>query len=169
MTNYVCVNGSSWFDVVLNTYGTVDQYIKLLNDNEQVPEVPPKAGQVIVWDETIVQDSIQATLISNNGIKYATAQGFNIPALPNPEPVMNYNATQPQLQYTASAVETSVTLTQLQQAGAAVTDVTLEIHPLLASQYSVNYTTGVISLLGGLQMQPGQTLYIGWTIPKQTT
>ena len=169
MTAYTCVNGSSWFDVVLNTYGTVDQYIKLLNDNGQVPEVPPVAGQIIQWDETIVEDSIQATLISNNGTKFATLNGFNIPELPKPQRVGTYNATQQQLQYTASANVTAISFAELQQAGAAVTGIIKEQLPMLASQYSVNYTTGIITLLGGLELTKGQTLFVDWTLPQQTT
>ena len=41
MTTYYAVSGQSFSDVCLNTYGTLDNYIKLLEDNNLVPDAAP--------------------------------------------------------------------------------------------------------------------------------
>jgi hypothetical protein len=69
MQNYNCVNGQGWLDVCLNTYGSLDYFIKLINDNNLTPEIPPVSNQSVVWDNSLtVNQSIRNTITSNNVI-----------------------------------------------------------------------------------------------------
>ena len=56
MTTYYAVSGQSFSDVCLNTYGTLDNYIKLLEDNNLVPDAAPYSNEAIIWNESIVKD-----------------------------------------------------------------------------------------------------------------
>jgi len=157
MTTYACVSGQSWSDVVLNTYQTMDMYVKFLNDNNLTPDSLPLSGQKVLWDESLVFDTTVKTQISNNGIKYATLLGFGIPEQINPILEM-YKDTR-EAQYTASANgETTVTITELQ--GCEIVQVTKEVQPLKNAAFNFNSITGQVTLLGGLSLVAGETLFI---------
>lgn len=72
MTAYTCINGQTIFDVVLNTYGTLDRIGKLMADNNW-PDVAtyPNAGQVLYFDETL----INVVDTSNLAQSYSPAAG----------------------------------------------------------------------------------------------
>ena len=72
MANFKTYNGQTFSDVAVNTYGTMDYYVKLLNDNNLTPESVPVSGGEVVWDTNIVQDQSVQTLISNNNVIFAT-------------------------------------------------------------------------------------------------
>ena len=168
-TQYNCVAGQSFTDVCLNTYGSLDYYIKMLNDNNVQPDDVPYTGQVIMYDNTLINNQSVTTTIRNNNIIYATFTGYGIPEQPDTT-MTTYNAIQPQISYTATSdSETVITFTQLQSAGAVLVSVTKEIHPLKTSQFNVNYTTGAVTLLGGSTLKQGETLYIIYSINQQTT
>lgn len=73
MTDFIAVDGSTIFDVCLNTYGTLDLLGKLMSDNNFPGAATyPVAGQVFSFDETLVvnQQTFKRTALS--GEKYAT-------------------------------------------------------------------------------------------------
>jgi len=162
MLQYNCVNGQSFSDVCMNTYGTMDYYIKLLTDNNVSPEDLPYSGQKMIWDNTLVADQSILTLISTNKIVYSTLLGFGIPEQQSPT-MANYDQIQPQATYTASTDgETVVTLTPLQDG--TIISVILEIKTLLRSQYTFDATVGTISLIG-CSLDAGQTLFVTYSKP----
>jgi hypothetical protein len=64
MLTYNALNGQSIFDVCLNTYGTIDNMRKLLDDNNiDSIDIIPFSGQTFIWDEALVND---ANILSSN-------------------------------------------------------------------------------------------------------
>jgi len=83
MTSFFAVDGSTIWDVCLNTYGTLNLLGKLMDDNNYPGvETYPKAGQEFLFDETLVsnQQTFKRTALS--GEKYATKR-IIAPALPD--------------------------------------------------------------------------------------
>ena len=72
MQQYNCQNGQSWYDVCLNTYGSLDYLGKLVSDNGGELNVQPTTNTVIYWDQSLVKDSSLLSLIKNNGYVYNT-------------------------------------------------------------------------------------------------
>lgn len=72
MQNFNCVNGSGWVDVCVNTYGSLDYFIKMINDNGLSPEVAPFSNQLVVWDNSLVQNQSIRNTISAKNIIFAT-------------------------------------------------------------------------------------------------
>ena len=73
MLNYKSVQGQSIYDVCLNTYGSFDFLLKLMQDNNiESIDVEPYSGQVFTWDETLTVDQVANQISSNSGIIYAT-------------------------------------------------------------------------------------------------
>lgn len=72
MTKFNTYNGQTYSDVALNTYGSLDYYVKLLNDNGLSPEDTPQSGGSVEWDTNIVRDQSVQTLITQNNIIFAT-------------------------------------------------------------------------------------------------
>ena len=55
MTNFTAIDGSIIFDVCLNTYGELNNLAKLMRDSaHEGVSTYPTAGQVYVFDETLV-------------------------------------------------------------------------------------------------------------------
>lgn len=77
MQQYNCQNGQSWYDVCLNTYGSLDYLGKLVSDNGGELNIQPTTNTVIYWDQSLVKDSSLLSLIKNNGYVYNT--GVQIP------------------------------------------------------------------------------------------
>jgi hypothetical protein len=160
---YNCVNGQSWSDVCLNTYGSMDLYIKFLNDNALEPNSLPYSGEPVQWDNALTNNQTTSTLIRNNSIIFCTLTGYGVPVQQNPTMSL-YNDVQPQVSYTASTSgETIATITALQ--GNSIIQVIKEIKPLKPAQYSFNSLTGTITLLGGESLAHGETLFV--TYKKQ--
>lgn len=65
-------NGQTFSDVTVNTYGSMDYYVKLLNDNGLSPDSIPESGGSVEWDTNIVRDQSVQTLINQNNIIFAT-------------------------------------------------------------------------------------------------
>jgi hypothetical protein len=152
---FSCVSNSSFSDVVLNTYGSLDYYVKLLNDNGISPNDVPSSGQQVSWDENlVVNQSIQTLLTANNTI-YATLFGTpNQTIIPI---AMMYKDTL-SASYTASIDgETDITITDLQ--GSEVVQVIKEIKPLLDSEYTFTSNTGKVTLIG-TSLSDGETLFV---------
>jgi hypothetical protein len=77
MQQYRITAGQSFTDVCMNTYGSLDYYIKLLNDNNVSPDDIPYTNQVVTWDETIIADQTIYISTTQAGIIFATLAGDN--------------------------------------------------------------------------------------------
>ena len=95
MKTYNCVNGQSFSDVCLNTYGTLDKYIKMLNDNSIEADNVPFSGQPINWDETVVVNQTTRTQITQNNVIFATGFFAGKYLLNNDGVIMRNNDNQP--------------------------------------------------------------------------
>lgn len=182
MQRYNAINGQSFSDVCLNTYGSLDNYVRMLNDNGLVPDNYPFSGQQISWDPEIVVDQtiykkttgagvVFATLVGINGNNFfQTVGGENPKVLSiNPAPISQGGTTPPtpSNMYTktketqfVSVVggETSVTLVELE--GKEIVSVVKELKTLLKTQYIVGPAAGEIQLSGVDPLAPGETLFI---------
>lgn len=71
MTEFKAVEGSSIWDVCLNTYGTLNYIVKLMVDNRH-PGVNfyPVNGTAFLYDETLVYN---LSAQKSNTVKYATS------------------------------------------------------------------------------------------------
>ena len=178
MTSYYAIEGQSLWDVCLNTYGSFDFIIKLLQDNEvDNVNVSPISGQLFIWDETLTVDQAVNQISSNSGIIYATkalangsvlsiikgaggsissGAGNPVPWQPsNPAGMIKYQKTT-EIQYTAAGGETSIVLSEL--IGSTIVQITKEIQPLKSADYGFNPTNGQINLVTPLEEY--ETLYI---------
>jgi hypothetical protein len=73
-TQYSAINGQTLSDICMNTYGSMNYYYKLLQDNSiDSADVLPVTGQIFQWDETLIIDTNIQKTISLNNIKFATA------------------------------------------------------------------------------------------------
>ncbi len=167
---YKCQWGQTWTDVVMNTYGTMDLYVKFMNDNAVTPNSLPYSNQSVIFDSALLNDETTTALINNNDIVYSTGVNSAIPS--QPQPVSTYQQTQPQATYTASNPSGEIVLTIAAIAsnpGGTIIGVQKGINPLLPSKYNANMTTGVITLLGGEILAYKETLFVTWSLPATTT
>lgn len=95
MKTFYCENGQSWSDVCLNTYGTLDNYVKLLNDNSIESDNIPVSGQSVIWDEKVVSNQTTFTKVSQNNIIFATGFFTGKYLLNNDGVIMRNNDNQP--------------------------------------------------------------------------
>jgi len=178
MTTYYAVSGQSFSDVCLNTYGTLDNYIKLLEDNNLVPDAAPYSNEAIIWNESIVKDQTTYKITTGSGEVFSTLFGQNtnnwfqviggenpviIPI--NPAPVtpqgLNMYIKPLSLYYTATGGETDITIVDLQ--GMNILQIEREIKPLKSSEFIFNSITGSIQLIGINPLGVGETLFILYT------
>lgn len=164
MTHFNCQDGQSWSNVVLNTYGTLDKYVQLLNDNNLDPEVPPVSGQQIIWDETQIVNQNTSNSIIRNKIILSTLAGIDANATNpplNPIPPTVAQSYKPfGISYTATTDnETVITVLDIQGAESIV-QIEKELKPLKLSDYVANLVTGVITLVGGKKLALGESLFI---------
>lgn len=154
MQPFNCVSNSSFSDVCINTYGSMDRYVKLLLDNGVEPNEVPYSGQQVLWDNTLVSNQSIQSLTASNNVVYATLYGANNQnSIPMPQ---QYSDTR-SATYTASVDgETTITITDLQ--GNQVVQIEREVKPLLTSEFSFNSSTGVITLVDSLSA--GETLFV---------
>lgn len=82
MKKFNTYNGQTYSDVVVNTYGSMDFYVKLLSENGLSPTDEPQSGGYVEWDTNIVKDQSIQTLITQNNIIFAT--------MPTDEEVNNF-------------------------------------------------------------------------------
>lgn len=158
MQQFNCVAGSSWTDVCLNTYGSLDNYVKLMNDNGVSPNELPASGQVISWDDSIVNNQTAQRFLNRNNTIFASLTGYGTPEQQSPT-MSSYKDTL-STSYTATdpSGETVITLTELQ--GNEIVQIEQEIKPLKASEYIFNSVAGSITLVAPNQLEIGATLYI---------
>ena len=156
-SQYNCIAGQSFSDVVLNTYGSMDYYVKGLNDNGFSPNDIPNTGQRFMWDNTLVKDESTAILINNNSVKYATLTGFGTPEQPHLNMGQYYDTRA--ASYTATVDGETVAAIILTQ-GAIAVRATLEVKDLLDSEYIFNSTAGTWTLVAPKKMAKGQTLFV---------
>ena len=182
MLQFNNVNGQSFIDICLNTYGSLDYLSKLLTDNgiESIDDVPP-ASKTWHWDETLVSDERANIIQTNQQIYFATSSdiaGNVLSIIVNDESnspyqnpwlqdvintaplggggTMNYMKTS-DLQYTASGGETGVTNSVL--IGAEIIQITREMLPLKTSEFTFNQYAGTITLVSDT-LETGETLYV---------
>lgn len=73
MTKFIAVDNSTIYDVCLNTYGSLDYLVKLMEENNfDGVETMPKAGQEFLFDEEMVVNQHIYLSNLNDNIKYAT-------------------------------------------------------------------------------------------------
>lgn len=67
---------STIYDICLNTYGTLNLLLKLMQDNKFLNvNTYPVAGQIFLYDDTLIDNSAQM----QTNIKYATVQLISDP------------------------------------------------------------------------------------------
>jgi hypothetical protein len=182
MQSYIAVEGQSIYDVCLNTYGSLDFVLKMVQDSS-VSDVnqSPYSGQVFLFDPELVVDqginrqltvtntryatahsklgSVYYTVI-DSGVKKPPVNNYNPPPDPNQmtstyEKVGNY-------QYTAGAEgEFSITLTDLLNKD--IVQIEKEIMPLKDNQWLWNKNSATLTLQNGAIMSAGETLFILWS------
>lgn len=182
MRTYRAITGQSIFDVCLQTYGSLDYLYKLMQDNgiNGVNE-DVLSRQPFVWDDSLVVDQqINAAFLATSR-RYATAvsalgavyyvvnQGGSI--VPNtPEnpytPPNNENMYEATFatSFTAGAPDTvSATIQDVNGnliTGCDIVQVEKEIKPLKATDYVWNKNTSQITLLNGLTLDTGESLFV---------
>lgn len=71
-------NGQSLLDVCLNTYGSLDYLLKLVQDNGIANvNVVPVSGQAFVYDDSLVIDQSTLQQTTAAGIIYCTGQSVS--------------------------------------------------------------------------------------------
>lgn len=69
MRHFTAIEGSSIYDVCLNTYGSLNRLVKLMDDNSfDGVDTAVKAGQIFEYDETLVDLQVNQNL----------SQSFNV-------------------------------------------------------------------------------------------
>lgn len=157
MLEYKCTEGQSLTDVCLNTYGSMDFYVKMLNDNNLEPSTIPNSGTTIIWDETLVIDQTTQRLTAKNKIIFATLNGFGVPEQINPDINMYKDALQAQYTATTEGGESEITIVELQ--GNEIIAITQEIQPLKNDAFSFSASTGKITLLKA-PLEKDTTLFV---------
>ena len=74
MQQFKAISNSTIYDVCLNTYGTLDLLVKLMDDNDfDGVDTLPENGQIFLYDETLVKNVNSLNLYSTfTSKKYAT-------------------------------------------------------------------------------------------------
>jgi hypothetical protein len=155
---FVAVDQSTIWDVVNNTYGSVDYIVKLMEDNG-FPNVNtyPANGQVFLYGDSLVVDqNTQQTAAGS--VKYATRERTTT----NDENMKYYEQVLED-QYTSAADgETVIVRTPL--IGNRIVQIEKEMKPLYETDFLFNPSTGTITLQNGVTVDNGQTLFILYAI-----
>jgi len=182
MQTCTAVEGQSLYDVCLNTYGSLDFLLKMLQDSG-VSDInqSPHSGQVFSFDPQLVVDQGINRQLTVTNTRYATAysklgsvyytvidQGAkSIPANPyNPPPNPNQTTTMYETvgnaQYIGGNVlgETTISLPDL--IGKDFVQIDKEIKHLLESEWLWNKTSGTLTLINGVVLDKDETLFILW-------
>ena len=183
MTTYLAIAGQSIYDVCLQTYGSLDYLFKLMQDNGiNGLNEPVYSRQSFSWDETLVQDQQINTSFSSSGTRYATdisgngsvfymsnqigGNGINPPPDPYNPPTSTSNKYEMVLNtfYTSGTDGTTVvTLQDLDGnllTGLDIVQIEKEIKPLKPSQYVWNKSLSQLTLIGGVTVDNGETLFV---------
>ena len=162
IVDFAAVDNSTIWDVVFNTYGSADEIVKLMVDNE-FPNVNtyPKNGQVFLFDDTLVED--QNNLRSDLSTKkFATAGGISGVSTPenNTDMPIKYSEVF-EVEYVSNADGTTgINLAGLIPAGATIVEIEKEIRPIEAVNWAFNSSSIFLTLLNGITVDNGQTLFI---------
>lgn len=162
IVSFTAVDQSTIWDVLNNTYGTPDDIVKLMMDNN-FPNINtyPVKGQIFNFDDTIVenQNNLQSNLSQT---KFATRQRTTT----NESNMIYYEQTL-EAEYTSNEDGTTVVnLVGSVPIGARILWVEKEIAPIKSANYSFNATSTILTLSGGATVDNGQTLYILYAIIK---
>jgi len=189
MQVFSAIAGQSIFDVCLNTYGSLDYLTKLIHDNGIVNvDGDVYNGQQFIWDDTLVQNqqinlafqqsgTFYATDIGGNGSVYYVIKNPSLPVIPpssvNPPPSPTQQTYQVvyQTYFTSNADGlTSAIISDINGnpiVGYDIVSVTDEIKTLKynpsnpsENQYSWNKSTATLTLLNGVTVDNGMTLFI---------
>jgi len=161
---FVAIDQMTIWDVVLNTYGTVNDVVRLMQDNDfPNANTYPVKGQVFLFDDTLIenQNNIQSNLSTK---KFSTRDRTST----NEENMIKYEADY-QIDYTSNADGTTViVLTDLAGLNARIVSVEKEIKPLEKEGvgWSWNANSNTLTLLNGNTVDNGQTLFILYSIIK---
>lgn len=96
MRQYKGTYGQTMLDVCLNTYGTLNYFVKLCRDNNVDPEHKVSTGDSFIWDETLAVDQSINRLTNERGVVYQTAPKdyFDEPLPPStPKFTMEFTTT----------------------------------------------------------------------------
>lgn len=75
MTQFTAVSNSTIYDVCLNTYGTLNLLVKLMDDNDfEGVNTYPSNGQIFLFDENLVNVQSNQNLNQNYTIAAGEAQ-----------------------------------------------------------------------------------------------
>lgn len=186
MTPYNAIAGQSIYDVVVQTYGTIDELLKLVQDSG-VPnlDAPVVSGQGFTYDETVLTDQALNVLFQQTGIYYATdvsnygnvysavqsSGTHTVPTVPPytppvPPPILTDMTLS--THYTSGADGTTVIALTDENGhpitGATIVQIELEIKPLTPAQFVWNSSTSILTLQPGTQVDNGQTLFVIYSI-----
>lgn len=159
---FTAVDKSTIWDVVLNTYGSVDNIVKLMVDNDY-PNVNtyPRNGQVFFFDNTLVEN--QNNLRSDLGPqKFATAGGVEGIISPDNNTDMGilYSETFPAEYKSNADGTTAINLAGIVPIGAKIIQIEKEIRPIEEADYLFNPASSFLTLLNGVTVDNNQTLFI---------
>lgn len=180
MTNFIAVSGQSYSDVCVNTYQTMDYFIKLLNDNSLTDaNAVPASSQIFSWDNNLLVDAQSNRKIELNNIKFATSYGGNTNTFyvvaggagnpfPSsgggtvvaPAPIAQTYQKTSAIDYTNSTDgATSITFTTL--IGKNILQIERNIQPLHNSEFTWTSSTGILTMVN--PMMAGESLFILYT------
>jgi hypothetical protein len=159
---FTAVDGSTIWDIVLNTYGTPDEVVKLMQDNN-FPNVNtyPKKGQIFFFDDTLVENQNNTSSILSP-TPFATAGGIagaSIP--PNNTDMGIYYSEAFDAEYVSNADGTTgINLAGILPAGSKIIQIEKEVRPIEQVNWTFNQTSLFLTLLNGITVDNGQTLFI---------
>ena len=174
MSQFNAIYGQSIWDVILNTYGSFDNSVKMIKDNSLSSiNIVPSTQQPFIWDSNLNADvaindnNIFATSPVANGNVLSVVQGSSSaagnntnyvqPSNPNYNTMIKYEQSI-EVQYVAGGGETNVTISDL--IGNRIVQITREIKPMLVADFGFNANTGTITFNNGISLNNGETLFI---------
>lgn len=159
IVQFTAVDNSSIWDIVNNTYGTVDQVVKLMKDNNFAnANAYPNLGDVFNFDDELVandSNNIQSNLSSK---KFAT-RVYTTTNSNNPTMVKYEQANQ--IEFVSNADGTfTIPLSGLSGLNARIIQVEKEIKPMKDADWAYNPSSSVLTLLNGQVANNGESLFI---------
>lgn len=159
---FTAVDNSTIWDVCLNTYGSLDEIVKLMTDNN-FPNVNtyPSNGQVFFFDDTLVEDqnNLQSNLAPK---KFATRGGVGLSSVPNNPTDMGIKYSEVfEAEYLSNADGTTgINLAGILPVGAVIIEIEKEVRPIETANWIFNLTSLFLTLQNGVTVDNGQTLFI---------
>lgn len=175
---FKAVDGQSIYDVCLQTYGSLDFLMKLVDDNDyDTINEEPSSGQIFSYDDDLIVDQLVggskaaklATLYSPPAVdksgstgnltlitkKYATGIKtlFGLPII---IPSMTYTSDTDHFTAGSDGV---TSFTMASWIGWDLLAVEHEIKPLRKADFTWNKSSGLFTLVGGLELNTGETCF----------